>query len=477
MKEGTERSIGKRDKDASPGKPRRNVLILVSIIIALIMLVFIFVFIRNAPTVTPLEDSSTPEITLKLVEGPIWDEDRYRFKVQAIFSGDPDPILAFSRNDVAWEAGKNHSLVFLLPGKSYLLTATATNSEGRAEASLELVAPNESGVVVNDPSDDEQEGEGEGSSGANEREEDEKDPPSTTASPTINSFIVEGVWEVGYVNDTNVTLLLKTQNAAEMRFRNDGGSWSGWESYNSSKSWEIPSGDGKKAVHVEVRNKAGAEQATAYVVLDTVKPKVLSFTISDGAPVAYSLDVTLNSQTEGADYMKFFLGNDNITEMEQYAPTLSWSFQEGTADGDKTIEAVFFDKAGNFTAAVYDSITLDVIAELKISLEYISTSASYPLNVSFISMLNGDSLHSGHINPLDSIYYFSDVSTIINVYTKSDVEITSKIYIKDNDTEYDDIYNYKPVNTNIYISHNLGSTDGNVIQFCYYVERLDISSP
>jgi len=42
-----------------------------------------------------------------------------------------------------------------------------------------------------------------------------------------------------------------------MRFSNDGSSWSGWEYYDFSKSWNLTSGDGIKAVYVQFRNGDG----------------------------------------------------------------------------------------------------------------------------------------------------------------------------------------------------------------------------
>ncbi len=42
--------------------------------------------------------------------------------------------------------------------------------------------------------------------------------------------------------------------AADMRFKNENGTWSLWESYSPNKSWELSSGNGVKQVEVELRN-------------------------------------------------------------------------------------------------------------------------------------------------------------------------------------------------------------------------------
>ena len=55
----------------------------------------------------------------------------------------------------------------------------------------------------------------------------------------------------------SVTLNLSAKNAKEMRFKNEGGDWTGWEPFNSTKPWTLPGGNGLKTVYFEASNDAG----------------------------------------------------------------------------------------------------------------------------------------------------------------------------------------------------------------------------
>lgn len=81
-----------------------------------------------------------------------------------------------------------------------------------------------------------------------------------TGTVTINSG-------AAYASSANVTL---TNSAADtggsgltqMQFSNDGTSWSGWETYNATKSWTLSTGDGTKTVYAQYRDNAGNVSGT-----------------------------------------------------------------------------------------------------------------------------------------------------------------------------------------------------------------------
>ncbi|OLS14049.1 MAG: 5'-nucleotidase [Promethearchaeota archaeon CR_4] len=52
-----------------------------------------------------------------------------------------------------------------------------------------------------------------------------------------------------------VTLTLSASNATEMRFSNDGITYSAWEAYNTTKIWTLESGAGVKTVYFKARNR------------------------------------------------------------------------------------------------------------------------------------------------------------------------------------------------------------------------------
>ena len=61
---------------------------------------------------------------------------------------------------------------------------------------------------------------------------------------------------------------------AQMRFSNDGSTWSEWQTYVASKAWTLQSGDGTKRVYVLYIDNAGQVSAPYYssITLDTTAP-------------------------------------------------------------------------------------------------------------------------------------------------------------------------------------------------------------
>ncbi|MFH1037923.1 MAG: CAP domain-containing protein [PVC group bacterium] len=66
----------------------------------------------------------------------------------------------------------------------------------------------------------------------------------------------------------NVTLYVHAPaGATQMRFQNSGGSWTGWEPYQATKSWTLTSGNGSKTVSSEVKSGASTYSASDDIVL------------------------------------------------------------------------------------------------------------------------------------------------------------------------------------------------------------------
>ena len=58
--------------------------------------------------------------------------------------------------------------------------------------------------------------------------------------------------------------------ATQMRFSNDGATWSSWQTYNPNKTWTLSSGAGWKTVYAQIRNSGGTVfQASDRIYLDT----------------------------------------------------------------------------------------------------------------------------------------------------------------------------------------------------------------
>jgi hypothetical protein len=87
-----------------------------------------------------------------------------------------------------------------------------------------------------------------------------------------------------YTDTTAVTLNMSVSDAIEMRFSNDGSSWSGWESYTATKSWSIETGHSGKTVYGEFRDDAGNVFSTSDTVTPLFQEKLFA---SDGSDDDY----------------------------------------------------------------------------------------------------------------------------------------------------------------------------------------------
>src|SRR3990172_283172 len=82
-----------------------------------------------------------------------------------------------------------------------------------------------------------------------------------------------------YANSTAVTLNLAAADPEgspiSMRFKNDGGAWSGWGSFASSKSWQLPAIQGTRKVWAQFKDVAGnlSEPISDTIFLDTTAPQ------------------------------------------------------------------------------------------------------------------------------------------------------------------------------------------------------------
>jgi len=169
---------------------------------------------------------------------------------------------------------------------------------------------------------------------------------------------------------TAVTLALSATDGgsgvAKMRFSNDNSTWSGWETYATTRSnWTLAGGDGTKTVWAQFQDALG--NASAVVIKDTIivdkTGPTGTVSINGGADWTNTLTATLTlSGTDsgsGVSKMRFSNDNSNWSGWETYATTRSnWTLAGG--DGTKTVWAQFQDAAGNTsTTVIKDTITLD----------------------------------------------------------------------------------------------------------------------
>ncbi|MCE5314448.1 MAG: right-handed parallel beta-helix repeat-containing protein [Armatimonadota bacterium] len=187
------------------------------------------------------------------------------------------------------------------------------------------------------------------------------------ASPSGSIVIKNGD---AYTQSTTVDLTLSATDdysgVYQMRFSNDGSTWSSWVNYQTSSSCSLTSGDGTKTVYVQFMDNVGRVSGSFSdtIILDTTSPTG-SISISNGALYATATSVTLNLSASdarsGVYQMRF--SNDGSTwgNWINYATSASWSLTSG--DGEKTVYAQFKDNVGNVSASYSDKIYLRVGAK------------------------------------------------------------------------------------------------------------------
>lgn len=87
-------------------------------------------------------NKSVPTIELEVYEGPLYSkaDDLCYYRIRAIVTGEPFPEISFSKDDSQGSLGSGKAQVNLKrDSKSYVLTATASNTEGEATGTLTLI--------------------------------------------------------------------------------------------------------------------------------------------------------------------------------------------------------------------------------------------------------------------------------------------------------------------------------------------------
>ncbi|MCW4034878.1 MAG: PKD domain-containing protein [Candidatus Bathyarchaeota archaeon] len=172
-----------------------------------------------------------------------------------------------------------------------------------------------------------------------------------------------------YTDSENVTLTLSAQDTgsgiAQMRFSNDGATWSIWETYSANKQWELSTDDGMKTVFVQFKDNAEliSENYHQRITIDTTKP-----TANAGSDRTVNIDTLITfSANQSTDNM-------GIT-------SYSWDFGDGTTGSGETVDHGYPNKGNyNVTLTVQDvagntdtaQITVTVTTPIELPLELIA---------------------------------------------------------------------------------------------------------
>jgi subtilisin family serine protease len=144
---------------------------------------------------------------------------------------------------------------------------------------------------------------------------------------------------------------------ASMRFMNDGGSWSGWMSYATTKSWILKKTNGTRTVYVQYKDKAGNVSTSALdrIVLDMTKPTVSGMS---PRPASVTRDTTPTIKATVRDNLtNLAKGNIRLYVAGKAIPASKFSYSRATdqlvynsprlSKGKKTVRIVARDAAGN----------------------------------------------------------------------------------------------------------------------------------
>lgn len=148
------------EEQKEPVQKKSGKKVLLGILIAVIVLLALALIVFATPLKEMvLAKKTAPEVTLELLQGTVLDEDsgKYLFEVEALVTGHPMPKVTFNRYDNPEEVGENKIILLLESGESFTLVAVAESTEGKATATLELVAeedPDDMGGETPDPDPD-----------------------------------------------------------------------------------------------------------------------------------------------------------------------------------------------------------------------------------------------------------------------------------------------------------------------------------
>lgn len=150
-----------------------------------------------------------------------------------------------------------------------------------------------------------------------------------------------------------------------------------WEAYAPVKSqWTLEGEDGEKTVYIKFKDRADNESEifSDKIMLDTKPPVVNKFIIDSDS--AYTTNPTgkVNIQIDATEAETMLLSNVPLNPLayinqpagtssawKKYSPAES-NYQLDMYEGEKTVYALFKDKAGNISKLISDKITFDKIA-------------------------------------------------------------------------------------------------------------------
>jgi hypothetical protein len=205
-----------------------------------------------------------------------------------------------------------------------------------------------------------------------------------------------------YTNSSSVKLSINAEDSgsgvSHMCFSIDGDDWTSWIPFNATPQLlNLPEGDGKKLVFLQVRDKANNTAiANDSIILDTTAPESLSIIINNGDQFTNSrdLELELNAKDSLSGVNIITLSDDNNTWISWEPFTRTRLFSISPTNGEKTIYFKVRDQAGNIAESVFNTIILDTTPPKDISI-VINDGKEFTNTENVILKLTGQDTFSG----------------------------------------------------------------------------------
>jgi len=137
------------------------------------------------------------------------------------------------------------------------------------------------------------------SSGAENQNTEQASATANVNPPSTMSVQINGGDR--YTSSSQVTLTLFASDADQCRVSNDKNTWSAWQPYTTSMSWELTPGDGIKDVYYECKDSLGnvGVPVSATITLDTGSPSINIASPEDGQTYSnpFELKFTVTDKT------------------------------------------------------------------------------------------------------------------------------------------------------------------------------------
>jgi hypothetical protein len=185
------------------------------------------------------------------------------------------------------------------------------------------------------------------------------DKTAPTSSISIDSGAVS-------TTSSAVTLSLTyseaTSGVSQVRYSNDGSTWSGWESATTTKAWTLSLGSGTKTVSYQVEDNAGLTTTVSDTIdyCPDTTPPTGTISINEESTYTNSTTVTLtltyDDDMSGVNQVRYSNDNSTWSNWESPIATKEWTLLSD--DGNKTVYFQIEDNVG-LTTTLSSSIILD----------------------------------------------------------------------------------------------------------------------